>query len=398
MGSPLLAALHGLLEASHHAAPDDLPALVDAAAIELGAQHGLIYLVDYDQAMLIPFVGDTGGGNAAEPVSIESTIAGRTFADVSQHVATSEDSRAVWTPLLDGTERLGVTQILFPASTEIDEALLSACHDVTALLAELVMTRAEYGDAVQRLRRQRGLTVPAELQWRLLPPLTFLSPRVGIAGALQPAEEVAGDSFDYAVNGDTAHVAIFDAMGHGLEAALLAAVAVPTLRNARRSHLDLASTVEAIDATIAGAFGSDKFVTGVVGELDTATGWWRWINCGHPPTLIVRDGHVVKTLDNPIGPPLGFASLSGESELGQERLQQGDRLLLYTDGVIEARDAAGNFFGTGRLVEFVSREAADGRPIAETLRRLNRAILAHQEERLQDDATTVVVEWMTPQS
>ena len=69
--------------------------------------------------------------------------------------------------------------------------------------------------------------------------------------------------------------------------------------------------------------------------------------------------------------------------------------MLYTDGVIEARDADGEFFGISRLVDLISREAAAGRPAAETMRRLNLAILAHQEGLLQDDATTLMVEWST---
>ncbi len=184
-------------------------------------------------------------------------------------------------------------------------------------------------------------------------------------------------------------------MGHGLEATLLSAVAVAALRNARRGGLDLAGTVAAMDAEIASQFGPDKFVTGIVGQLDLATGWWRWTTCGHPPALLVRAGRVVKTLDSVIGAPLGLGLLEQHPEIGQERLEPGDRLLIYTDGVTEARDAAGEFFGTERLVRFVTRHTASGQPAAETLRRLNRAILAHQNGALQDDATTVLVEWHT---
>jgi serine phosphatase RsbU (regulator of sigma subunit) len=80
-----------------------------------------------------------------------------------------------------------------------------------------------------------------------------------------------------------------------------------------------------------------------------------------------------------------------------ERLERGDRLLLYTDGVVEARNADGVFFGPERLAELVIRQDAARRPAAETLRRLNHAILAHQDGTLQDDATTVLVEWLTDQ-
>ena len=220
-----LAALRVLLRATHLAGPDDLPALVDAAAEALGVERGVLYLVDYDQVQLVPLVAGPGAAqpDAPQAVPVEGTLAGRAFSDVAQHVTTAGAGRALWTPLLDGTERLGVLQLELGRDVEPDADLLQVCADVAALLAELVMTRSLYGDAVEQARRRAPMTVPAELQWRLLPPLTFVAPRVAVSGILAPTEEVAGDSFDYARNGDLLHVAVVDAMGHGLESTLLAA-------------------------------------------------------------------------------------------------------------------------------------------------------------------------------
>ena len=390
-----LAALRVLLRTTHLAGPGDLPALVDAAGRALGAPRAVLYLVDYDQVQLVPLLA--AGAAAAPPraVAVEGTLAGRAFSDVAQHVTTAGERRALWTPLLDGTERLGVLQLELPADTELDDDLLHTCNYVAALLAELVMTRSLYGDAVEQARRRVPMTLPAELQWGLLPPLTFVSPRVAVSGILAPTEEVAGDSFDYALNGDVLHVALVDAMGHGLESTLLSSVAIGALRNARRAGLVLPQTVQAMDAALSAHFGPDKFVTGIVGELDVTTGWWRWATCGHPAALLVRGGQVVKELDAVVGVPLGLGLLQDDVDVGAERLEPGDRLLLYTDGVVEARDADGVFFGQARLAELVVRQDAARRPAAETLRRLNHAVLAHQEGRLQDDATTVLVEWLT---
>jgi serine phosphatase RsbU (regulator of sigma subunit) len=74
-------------------------------------------------------------------------------------------------------------------------------------------------------------------------------------------------------------------------------------------------------------------------------------------------------------------------------LEPADRILLYTDGVVEGRDEQGRFFGVDRLSEMVARETASGQLAPETLRRLARAILSHQGGELTDDATTVFVEW-----
>jgi len=400
LGQELLAALRLLLGESNTARADDLPALVRLAGHEFGASFAVLYVVDYDQVQLLPLLeeGPLAGEKllmARGPLPVEGTVAGRSFTDVSVETSTgaidSGTGCSVWAPVLDGTDRLGVLELVFDEAIEIDEGTTVDVKLLAAMMAELVMSRSLVGDFIERARRRLPMLLEAELQWKLLPPLTFASPQVSIAGVLAPTHEVAGDSFDYAVNGDIAHLCIVDAMGHGLDATLMSAVAIGALRNARRSGLDLVDTTRSMNKHLAAQFGESKFVTAIIGELDTRSGVWRWVNAGHPAALVVRGGRVVKTLDSHINPPL---SLQHETpDLGEERLERGDRLLLYTDGVIEARDADGEFFGISRLVDLVSREGASGRPAAETLRRLNLAILAHQAGLLQDDATTLLVEW-----
>jgi serine phosphatase RsbU (regulator of sigma subunit) len=103
---------------------------------------------------------------------------------------------------------------------------------------------------------------------------------------------------------------------------------------------------------------------------------------------------VVKSLEEVLDVPLGLDLI--DPQVGEEHLEPGDRLLIYTDGVVEGRDAAGQFFGVERLVDLVFRHSAEGRSAAETLRRLNQAILEHQDGVLKDDATTLLVEWRGP--
>lgn len=388
-----LRAFRMLLRASHLSGADDLAALVEAAGSELGAARSVIYVIDYDQVLLVPLTSPPAA-EGPEPLAVSNSLAGRAFAAVEQQVGSVGDA-TLWTPILDGTDRVGVLQTTFRSDDELTDELCAICSDLAALVAELVVTRSAYGDAVERARRRAGMAVPAELQWTLLPPLTFVTPAVSLAGFLAPTRDVAGDSFDYAVNDGVAHVAILDAMGHGLQAALLSAVAVSAMRNARRAGAPLLEIVHLMDEAVGSYFGVGPFVTAIVGELDLATGWWRWITCGHPPSLLLREGRVVKVLDQVIAPPIGPRLLKDRITVGEERLQPGDRLVLYTDGVLEARAADGSFFGTDRLVEFVGREAASRRPVAESLRRLNHAILEYQDGKLQDDATTVLVEWIS---
>jgi phosphoserine phosphatase RsbU/P len=388
-----LDALRHLLRSSHLSRADELPKVTHEAAVLLGATGARIYLADYDQVVLVPLVQE--GAVVRDALTIDSTLAGRSFRDIATHVRADRDGMVVWAAIIDGAERLGVLEVAFAAGIDVDGALLQSLEDLAGLVASSILSHGQYGDAIERSRRRQPLTLPAELQWNLLPPLTFVSPRVSISGVLAPTNEVAGDSFDYSINGHIAHVAIVDAMGHGLQAALMAVVAIGELRNARRRGLDLHAVVPLVDAVIADTFGPDKFVTGIIGELDTTTGMWTWATCGHPPALLVRHGKVVKRLDSVIDSPLGLGLLRGKPKLGSERLEPGDRLLLYTDGVIEARDEAGEFFGTDRLVDFVVKHAASGMPTAEALRRLNHEILDYQHGVLQDDATTVMVDWLS---
>jgi serine phosphatase RsbU (regulator of sigma subunit) len=293
--------------------------------------------------------------------------------------------------VLDGAERLGVLELAFAA----EEPDLDQVRVLAGLVAELVVTKQAYGDLFERVRRRQPMSVAAELAWRLLPPLTFGTDRLVISGVLAPAYNLGGDSFDYAVDAQTAHISVFDAMGHGLEAGLMASVAMAACRSSRRAGDDLIATAAVIDRAIAAQFGLDRFVTAVLAELDLGSGRLRWSVSGHPPPLLLRNGRIVKTLVGEVAPPLG---VSGAVVATEEMLEPADQVLFFTDGVIEARSADGEFFGVDRLVDMVTRTSAAATPAPETMRRLLHAILEHQEGELQDDATIVVVEWRGPGS
>lgn len=382
-------ALSCIVRGVHLAPVDALPDLAASASRHILASTAVMYVVDLGQTTLVPL--DSGRRSGRKPLRVEGTLAGRAYRNITVVGGRSAGGgRTVWTPMLDGTERLGVVEFVFGADVVLD-VVRDACKDLASLLAEVLTARMQYGDAVQKARRSRPLTLSAELQWRQLPPLTLVTPDVAISGILMPTAEIAGDSFDYSVDGDIASVAVVDALGHGIESTLLSMVAIGALRNGRRSGLSLAETVDFMSTAVSNSFRPDTFVTAIVGQLHLGTGVWTWATCGHPPALVVRRGRVVKTLDSVVAPPLGLHT--APAELGRERLEPGDRILLYTDGVEEARSASGEFFGTRRLVDFVTRQSAAGLPAAETLRRLNLAILDHQEGKLQDDATSVLIEW-----
>jgi sigma-B regulation protein RsbU (phosphoserine phosphatase) len=293
--------------------------------------------------------------------------------------------------MVDGTERIGVLELV--TASPPDAGRISEFRTVASLLAEILVTRRLYGDATERARRRLPMQLAAEIIWDHLPPLTFATADVAVSAILEPCYDVGGDAFDYAINGDILHVALFDTVGHGIAASALTSLAISAYRNARRCGLDLSDTYRSIDKWVH-AQHPDSFVTAVLGELDTSTGSYRKVGAGHPAELLLREGRLVKELPSPTAMPLGLGHLGNPiPTIEEEALQPGDKLLLYTDGVIEARTEAGEFFGVPRLTDFITRAVADHLAAPETMRRLVHAILAHQHERLQDDATAVLLEW-----
>jgi serine phosphatase RsbU (regulator of sigma subunit) len=380
-----LRALGRLLETSHDLPADALVGAVADAAAELGAHEVEIYLVDYEQALLLPLPD----GIQRPSLEVDTTLPGRVFTTGEALEADATGGRRLWLPLIDGADRLGVIGLTLAGPTEADR---DGCRHLSTLVAELLVSKSQYTDAYFLARRRRPMSLVAEMQWRLLPPLTYMTPTVVISAVLEPAYEVAGDAFDYAVNGDIAHIAIIDPVGHDLAASVLAAVALGSYRHSRRAALGLTETHAAMGEVIAGQFGGERFVTGQLGELDCQSGRLRWLNAGHPPPLLVRGAKVVGALTCPPTPPFGVGEVV-EAEIGTAALEPGDRVLFYTDGCVEGRNAAGEPFGEDRLADLLTRQTLAGRGAAETVRRLSQAVLAHQGNKPRDDATMVFVEW-----
>ncbi len=203
---------------------------------------------------------------------------------------------------------------------------------------------------------------------------------------------MGGDAFDYGLDYDTLHLAVFDAMGHDTSAGLTATIALGSYRNNRRRDIGLLAVSDAIDEAISEQFAGSRFATGILADLDLPTGWLTWVNRGHPPPLVLRHGRVAAVLDSSPDLPMGFA-LSPARRLPRYQLEPGDRLLFYTDGITEAETPEGERFGLERFTNFIIKREADGISAPETVRRLIHAILRHQRGRLQDDATVLLVEW-----
>ncbi|MEX5637880.1 PP2C family protein-serine/threonine phosphatase [Parafrankia sp. FMc2] len=389
--------LGALVDLGRPATFEQLPRLVAEHAAGSGLHQVRIYVADLRAEVLREVTGrGLDAGEGGEELRVDGSLAGQAFREIRLLSASPDAAaglRKYWVPVLDGTERLGL--LLVAISTDLDSDTEDAMRQLAALVGLLLVSKRAVSDSHARLIRSRPMSVAAEMQWQLMAPPSFANDRVEIAAAMEPAYEVGGDAFDYAVGSDIVHLGIFDAMGHDAAAGLCANLAVAACRAHRRQGLDLVRTAQEIERSLIDQFGSARYATAILAELDTTTGQLSWISHGHHPPVIIRGGRWITTPlcepAHPLGTDLGLTAT-----VCQEYLEPGDRLLLYTDGVTEARDAAGREFGLARFVEFILREQDMGLPVQETLRRLMRALLDHHDGRLRDDATVLFLERNPP--
>jgi phosphoserine phosphatase RsbU/P len=297
----------------------------------------------------------------------------------------------VWTAVADGFVRLGVLGVTL---AQVDDDLRQHVADLAAMVGALLVTRGFYTDGLMMCRRSREMTLAAEMQWQLLPPLAMRGPRVSLSGLVEPAYEVGGDAFDYAINGDRLDFALFDAMGHGLQSSQLSHMAVTSYRHARRYGSDLPGMLATMDEAVTAEGDGERFVTCFLARLDLVEGRLWWMTAGHPTPMLVRGGHVIGSMRGDPVLPLGLGGPPGK--VIENVLEPGDRLLAYSDGMVEAHKPGGDPFGEDRLLDLLGRETLGGLDVAETTRRLIHAVLDHHEYRLGDDATLVLVERPPP--
>ena len=376
--------LGAIIDNAHVTPPDGLMAMFAAHANAAGLTDLTIYLQDYDQSALLPLASGSRDPGAE---SVGGTPPGRAFSSNSTVEAPVEGGTRLWLPMLNGTDRVGVLGVTV---SQVDELVCRSARRLAGLVAEVLVTKGQYTDLLFVARRRRPTTLAAEMQWQLLPPLMMETPEIAVAGVVEPAYEVGGDAFDYALNGPVLHLGIFDAMGHGLDAATMCAVVVGAYRHARRNGVGLAEKYAQMDEAVAAQFGDDHFATAQLAHVDTATGLLRWFSAGHPRPLLIRDTRVVGSLKGTTTLPIGFGGdIPG---IATEQLQPGDRVLFFTDGVVEQEAADGHQLGFSRLAHHVQEQSAARLDCAETVRRIAAALLKPVTG-LRDDATLLIVEW-----
>jgi len=382
--SDFVGRLHRALDV---APPYALPSVVASTLEEaVGAKGVELLLVDYSEHTLEHVPGPTGS-DVGPSIPVDGTPAGRAFVDQITVEVDDDNGRRIYLPVSVRAERLGVLDVLLPETPTPER--LDALERAAVVVGYVVATARRYTDLFERVRRRRDLILAAEIQWELLPVLAYNAEDVAVAGALEPAYAIAGDSFDYAVEFDRLHVAITDGMGHGLRAALLGSLAVTCLRHARRRGRGVPAQIKEANQVLYDQFGGDQFVTGIVLSIDADTGAVTMVNAGHPRPWLLRDGKAAEVelfADYPLG-------LFPDAEYREQAfaLSAGDRLVLVSDGVIEAADPGEQEFGTRRLRGKIV-ETHDLEP-PEVVRQITRAVIEHRQQPLRDDATVVCVDW-----
>jgi phosphoserine phosphatase RsbU/P len=228
----------------------------------------------------------------------------------------------------------------------------------------------------------------AEIQQSLLAEEAPDFPGFDIACRSIPAEEVGGDFFDFhPFNGDMLGLAVGDASGHGLPAALLVRDIVTGLRMGIEKELKLAHVFDKLNRVIHRSTLSSRFVSVFYAELEPS-GSLIYINAGHQPPLLFNPNRRVEELragGTVIG-PLAEAKF----QRGFAHIEPGGALVLCTDGIPERRDPQGEFFGDERLKKLVQKNL--GQPAEATLEAVFADAIAFGNDRpWEDDATLVVV-------
>ena len=319
--------------------------------------------------------------DVARRVLMDGTAYGRALAEQAVQVDPESGVWRVLAPVTNRGEAIGVLELRLPEKP--DEDRLATVALAAHALAYVVIANRRFTDLYEWGKRSVPLSLAAEIQHRLLPSAyTCEAGQFALAGWLEPAGNIAGDTFDFSLERDALHLSMTDAMGHSVQAAMLATVLVGALRNARRARVDLAQQARQASASLAEHFHRLEYVTGQLVRVDLNRETAQIVNAGHPPPLRLRDGRV-STIE--LAPDLPFGLGEHEYRVQPLPLAPGDRLVFLTDGLLE-RNASS--------LDIAALVAAGAQMHPrEAVQHLIRAVLKGTTGQLRDDATVMCLDW-----
>ncbi|MFD3568000.1 PP2C family protein-serine/threonine phosphatase [Streptomyces sp. NPDC058671] len=382
--------LAGALEAAEAAAPvESLDVVARMLKEHLGAASVSFLITDFTGSSVVR-LGAAGSVETDEPAR-RISLRGTLYDDVirSQRPRVEDGGGGglvrVVAPVTNRGDAIGLLELFLPAvpGAEVMREIGETAH----ALAYIVIANRSHTDVYQWGRRTTPLSLAAEIQHRLLPAsLACEAAQFAVAGALEPAEHVGGDTFDYVIDRDTVQLSVTDAMGHDVDAALLATLVVGALRRARRAGAGLAEQARQADQAMR-EHGRKGYVTGQLLRISLLDGRAEFVNAGHPWPLRLRDGEVQEIVPR-VDLPFGLSPHAARAHIYRVQsldLRPGDRLVMLTDGMLERN--AENLDLSGLIVrtrELHPREAA---------RTLIGAVVDAGQGHLDDDATVMCLDW-----
>ena len=242
---------------------------------------------------------------------------------------------------------------------EEDMELLAALASAAALR---IRNLALAEETTQRRLLDKELDLARDIQMGMLPRAFPTSPELGIAATLRPARTVGGDLYDVVEEGPHVWFIVGDVSGKGVGAALFMAVTKTLFRAIAPGEASVGAALTRLNRELARDNERSMFVTAFAARLDRPSGTLEYTNAGHSPTYRLEAGGGIGTLPGPVDPALGAVE-EHEYRTSVVRLYPGDGLVAYTDGVVEARNAAGGELAPAGLEAYL-RGCGDARPEA----------------------------------